>query len=60
MFDDGTVLFFDDASVVAERLRDRAELDRIAAGARRLVQTKLSLPAMVESYERVYREAAGT
>jgi glycosyltransferase involved in cell wall biosynthesis len=60
LFDDGTVLFFDDAAAVAARLRDRAGLDRIAAGARRLVQTKLSLPAMVESYEQAYREAAGT
>jgi glycosyltransferase involved in cell wall biosynthesis len=58
MFDERTVLFLDDSTSLAETLRDRERLRRVAAGARRLVQTQLSLGAMVESYERVYREVA--
>jgi glycosyltransferase involved in cell wall biosynthesis len=59
MFDDETVLSFDDPAALADSLRDRAALRRVAAGARRLVQTRLSLRSMTESYEQVYREVAG-
>jgi glycosyltransferase involved in cell wall biosynthesis len=58
MFNDETVLFLDDPSALAGRLRDRSGLRRVAAGARRLVETRLSLRTMVESYEQVYREVA--
>lgn len=56
MFDDDTVLFLDDSAALAECLRDRSRLRRVAQSARRLVQTKLSLRAMIESYEQVYHE----
>ena len=59
MFDDETVLFVDDAATLAENLRDHSQLSGVAAGARRLVQTRLSLRSMTESYEQVYREVAG-
>lgn len=59
MFDDETVLFLDDPGALADALQDRAALSRVAAGARRLVQTRFSLRSMIESYEQVYREVAG-
>ncbi len=58
MFDGETVLLLEDASTLAQTLRDRAALRRIASAARKLVQTRLSLGSMVDSYEQVYREVA--
>jgi glycosyltransferase involved in cell wall biosynthesis len=60
MFDESTVLFADDTSALAERLRDRPGLREVADKARQLVQTRLSWRTMVESYEELYREASGT
>jgi glycosyltransferase involved in cell wall biosynthesis len=59
LFDESTVLFADDASSLAERLRDREGLCQVADRARQLVRARLSLRTMVESYEELYREAAG-
>jgi glycosyltransferase involved in cell wall biosynthesis len=58
LFDDETVLFVDDLSALADRLRDRAQLRLIAASARRLMHSQLSLGSMIESYEQLYREIA--
>jgi glycosyltransferase involved in cell wall biosynthesis len=60
MFDESTVLFADDAAALAERLHDREGLLLVADKARRLVQTRLSLRTMVESYEELYHEVAET
>jgi glycosyltransferase involved in cell wall biosynthesis len=57
-FDETTVLLTDDASRLAERLRDPAGLNEMAARARKVVEDRLSLERMVESYEQIYREAA--
>jgi len=58
LFDEGTVLFLDDPAALAGRIRDRAALGAIAVNARRLAEDQLSLRVMLESYERLYREAA--
>ena len=58
IFDDKAVLFLERSSALAETLRDEEKLRRVASGGRRLIQTKLSLGTMVESYEQVYREVA--
>jgi glycosyltransferase involved in cell wall biosynthesis len=58
MFDEETVLLLKEPSLLAKRLRDESGLRRIAARARQLVQTRLSLRAMTESYENLYREVA--
>lgn len=58
MFDEETVLFADDPLALAESLRLPSRLGRIAEGARRLVETRLSLRTMVESYEELYREVS--
>jgi glycosyltransferase involved in cell wall biosynthesis len=58
LLDDRSVLFADDTSALARRLADRAHLAAIAARARRLVDNEFSLDAMVNAYERLYRDAA--
>jgi glycosyltransferase involved in cell wall biosynthesis len=58
LFDDRSVLFFDDPVTFAATLRDSTTLEAVAAEARRLIGTALSHDAMVESYERLYRETA--
>jgi glycosyltransferase involved in cell wall biosynthesis len=58
MFDESTVLFADDADALAQRLSDGTSLKAVAEGARRLVQTHLSLGSMIDSYENLYREVA--
>ncbi len=58
MFDEETVLFVDDPLALAESMRGPSFPRRIADGARRLVETRLSLRTMVESYEELYREVA--
>ena len=57
LFDEHNVLFLDAAQALTDRLRDPAALARIAAGGRRLVDEKLSIPAMANAYERLYLEA---
>ena len=57
LFDERTVLFFDQPLALANRLRDLLALQVIARNARRLVEEKLSMHTMIESYERLYAEA---
>jgi len=57
LFDEHNVLFFDDPQLLADRLRDPAALARIAVGGRQLVEEKLSIPAMVDAYKRLYADA---
>jgi glycosyltransferase involved in cell wall biosynthesis len=59
LFDEGTVLFADDPSALADHLCHNERLRRVAEGGRRLVETRLSLSSMVDSYEELYREVAG-
>jgi hypothetical protein len=59
LFDETNVLFLDDAPRLTGRLRDAAGLSEVAARARRVVEGPLSLRTMVESYEKLYREATG-
>jgi glycosyltransferase involved in cell wall biosynthesis len=56
-FHQDNVLFLDDAQSLADRLSDSEALSRVAVGGRRLVEEKLSIPAMVDAYERLYAEA---
>ena len=57
LFDEHNVLFFDDPQSLAYRLRDPAALAQIAISGRQLVEEKLSIPAMVDAYERLYADA---
>jgi glycosyltransferase involved in cell wall biosynthesis len=57
LFDKHNVLFLDDPQSLADRLRDPAVLARTAVGGRRLVEDKLSIPAMADAYERLYADA---
>jgi glycosyltransferase involved in cell wall biosynthesis len=57
LFDEHNVLFLDDAQTLTDRLRDPAALARIAAGGRRLVDEKLSIPAMANAYEQLYADS---
>ncbi len=57
LFDEHNVLFLDDPQSLADRLRDPAELARTAVGGRRLVEQRLSIPAMADAYQRLYADA---
>ena len=57
LFDEHTVLFFDEPLTLANHLRNRPALEAMAKNARRLVQDKLSTHAMIESYEQLYARA---
>jgi glycosyltransferase involved in cell wall biosynthesis len=59
MFDEETVLILDEVSALAEALRDRSRLRQIASRARRLAESRFSLRAMAESYEKLYHEVRG-
>jgi glycosyltransferase involved in cell wall biosynthesis len=58
LFDDDTVLFADDPSVLALNLSEACRR-RVANGARRLVEARLSLETMVDSYQELYSEVSG-
>jgi glycosyltransferase involved in cell wall biosynthesis len=58
MFDEEKVLFADDVSALVENLSDASRLRSMSERALRLVETRLSLRAMAESYEQLYREVA--
>ena len=57
LFNDENVLFLDDVEAVARQLKDPVVLSKVAAAGRQLVKNSLSVPAMVNSYERLYAEA---
>ncbi len=59
LLDSTTVLFADDLTGLAAKLRDPAGLARLAGAARRLVEGRLSLDAMAGAYERLYRQVSG-
>jgi glycosyltransferase involved in cell wall biosynthesis len=56
-FNEDNVLFIDDVADLAEKLRNPLALARVTEGGRRLVENKLSVSNMVESYEQLYVEA---
>jgi glycosyltransferase involved in cell wall biosynthesis len=58
-FNEDNVLFVDDLEDLAEKLRNPSALSRVAGGGRRLVENKLSVSKMAESYEQLYLDAAG-
>jgi glycosyltransferase involved in cell wall biosynthesis len=57
LFDEATVVFLDDTSRLAARLRDTGGLREVAARARQLVEDQLSLRRMLDAYEHLYLEA---
>jgi glycosyltransferase involved in cell wall biosynthesis len=54
LFNQDNVLFADDVEDLAEKLRNPCALGPIVEGARRLVEDKLSVNKMAESYEKLY------
>jgi glycosyltransferase involved in cell wall biosynthesis len=56
LFNGDNVLFIDDIDVLAEKMSSPVDLARVAEGGRRLVEDKLSLTKMAESYEQLYLE----
>jgi len=56
-FDESNALFVDDAGELAKNLQDPLTLARVKEGGCRLVENKLSMSKMVESYEQLYRDA---
>jgi glycosyltransferase involved in cell wall biosynthesis len=56
-FNKDNVLFVDDIEELAEKLRSPLALARVAEGGRRLVEEKLSVGNMAESYEQLYFNA---
>ena len=55
---ESNVLFADDINELADKLRDRGTVSKIAKAGRQLVKNKLSVGRMAESYEQLYRETA--
>jgi glycosyltransferase involved in cell wall biosynthesis len=45
------------AGAMAEMLADRAQLDRMGAAARRLIEDRFMLPKIVDQLEDIYRQA---
>jgi glycosyltransferase involved in cell wall biosynthesis len=58
-FNEDNVLFIDDIEHLAEQLRNPLLLANIVRGGRRLIEDKLDLNKMAESYERLYFDEAG-
>ena len=57
LFSGENALFLDDAESLARQLKDPVVLSKVAAAGRQLVKNSLSVPAMVNGYERLYAEA---
>ena len=57
LFNKDNVLFADDVKDLAEKLRNARALAHVAEGGRRLVEDKLSVNKMAESYEQIYLNA---
>src|SRR5262249_15154619 len=57
-FNEDNVLFIDDIEHLAEQLRNPLLLANIVRGGRRLIEDKLDLNKMAESYERLYFDEA--
>lgn len=57
LFDESVVLFLDGTDALASRLQAPDMLGELARNARRLAEEHFSAGAMVDAYERVYREA---
>src|SRR5207247_7214385 len=57
LFNEDNVLFADDVDDLAEKLRNPLALASVAEGGRRLVEDKLSVSKMAESYEQLYLNA---
>ena len=57
LFSDENALFLDDAESLARQLKDPVVLSEVAAAGRQLIKNSLSVPAMVNGYERLYAEA---
>ena len=56
LFNEDNVLFIDDIDLLAEKVANPRTLARVAATGRRLVEDKLSVTKMAESYEQLYLE----
>jgi len=54
LFNEDNVLFADDIEDLAEKMRNPPALARVAEGGRRLIEDKLSVTKMAESYEQLY------
>jgi glycosyltransferase involved in cell wall biosynthesis len=54
LFNKNNVLFIDDLSDLAQKVRNRVDLARIGSVGRDLVEKNFSLKRMAESYEQVY------
>jgi glycosyltransferase involved in cell wall biosynthesis len=57
LFSGENVLFLDHVESLARQLKDPVVLSKVAAAGRQLVKNSLSVPAMVNAYERLYAEA---
>jgi glycosyltransferase involved in cell wall biosynthesis len=58
-FNENNVMFVDDIEELAEKLRSPLVIAQLREAARRLIEDKLSVEKMAESYERLYVEAIG-
>lgn len=58
LFQEDTVLFFQDPATLAMKLGDRAGLNAVAGAAKKIVHEHLSLEKMVDKYEHLYHEAS--